>query len=124
MATHNRRERLIAMLDSLRAQTVGRDRFEVIVVDDASSDGTQEELERQSARGDLNLKVIRRQTGGGPAVARNEGWRAASATLVAFTDDDCVTVPAWLEAGPPPPAPAPGAVPPGARGAVPGGGRT
>src|SRR4051812_42941883 len=99
MATHNRRERLIAMLDSLRAQTVGRDRFEVIVVDDASSDGTQEELERQSARGDLNLKVIRRQTGGGPAVARNEGWRAASATLVAFTDDDCVTVPAWLEAG-------------------------
>src|SRR3954451_21930647 len=99
MATHNRRERLIAMLDSLRAQTVGRDRFEVIVVDDASSDGTQEELERQVARGDLGLKVIRRDTGGGPAVARNAGWRAASAVLVAFTDDDCVAVPEWLEAG-------------------------
>ena len=99
MATHNRRERLIAMLDSLRAQTLGRDRFEVIVVDDASSDGTPEELQRQAARGDLDLQVIRREKGGGPAVARNEGWHAARAALVAFTDDDCVAVPGWLEAG-------------------------
>ena len=99
MATHNRRERLIAMLDSLRAQTLGRDRFEVIVVDDASSDGTPEELQRQAARGDLDLQVIRREMGGGPAVARNEGWHAARAALVAFTDDDCVAVPGWLEAG-------------------------
>jgi glycosyltransferase involved in cell wall biosynthesis len=99
MATHNRRDRLVAMLDSLRAQTVRPERFEVIVVDDASSDGTEDELAHQAARGDLDLKVIRRGKGGGPAVARNEGWRAASADLVAFTDDDCVTVPGWLEAG-------------------------
>jgi GT2 family glycosyltransferase len=99
MATHNRRERLVAMLDSLRAQTVGRERFEVVVVDDASSDGTAEELERQAARGDLDLRVIRRERGGGPAVARNEGWRAARADLVAFTDDDCMAVPQWLQAG-------------------------
>src|SRR4051794_15837438 len=99
MATHNRRDRLIAMLDSLRAQTLARDRFEVIVVDDASTDGTKEELTRQAARGDLDLKLIRREKAGGPATARNEGWRAASADLVAFTDDDCVAVPGWLEAG-------------------------
>lgn len=99
MATHNRRERLVAMLDSLRAQTIGVERFEVIVVDDASSDGTPEELDRQAARGDLSLRVIRREKGGGPAVARNQGWRAAEGDLIAFTDDDCVAVPGWLEAG-------------------------
>lgn len=99
MATHNRRERLAAMLDSLRAQTLASDRFEVVVVDDASSDGTREELDRQVERGDLALRVIHRDTPGGPAVARNQGWRAATAKLVAFTDDDCVAAPGWLEAG-------------------------
>jgi GT2 family glycosyltransferase len=33
----------------------------------------------------------------GPAAARNAGWRAASAPLVAFTDDDCRPAPNWLE---------------------------
>jgi GT2 family glycosyltransferase len=35
----------------------------------------------------------------GPAAARNRGWRAARAPVVAFTDDDCVPDPGWLEAG-------------------------
>ena len=35
----------------------------------------------------------------GPAAARNTGWRAARAPLVAFTDDDCVPTPQWLQAG-------------------------
>jgi glycosyltransferase involved in cell wall biosynthesis len=39
-----------------------------------------------------------RSAPGGPAVARNEGWRAARAPLVAFTDDDCEADPRWLEA--------------------------
>ncbi|MDX6658568.1 MAG: hypothetical protein QOH62_3361, partial [Solirubrobacteraceae bacterium] len=39
-ATHNRRDRLAALLDALREQTLGSEHFEVLVVDDASSDGT------------------------------------------------------------------------------------
>ena len=35
----------------------------------------------------------------GPAAARNVAWRATSAPVVAFTDDDCVPSPGWLEAG-------------------------
>ncbi|MBF6599557.1 MAG: glycosyltransferase [Dehalococcoidia bacterium] len=35
----------------------------------------------------------------GPAAARNAGWRAARAPVVAFTDDDCLPLPGWLRAG-------------------------
>jgi GT2 family glycosyltransferase len=68
-----------------------------VVVDDGSRDATPELLERE--RGTLALRVVRRTEPGGPAIARNEGWRAASAPLVAFTDDDCVAAPDWLSAG-------------------------
>jgi GT2 family glycosyltransferase len=96
-ATFNRPQRLAALLDSLRAQTI--DDFEVLVVDDASTDATARVLAEQEARGDLDLRVVRREANGGQAAARNDGWRAARAPLVAFTDDDCTADPGWLEAG-------------------------
>lgn len=99
IATKDRERRLEAALASLRAQTIGTGRFEVLVVDDGSSDGTPQMLEREAAAGDLALRIIRRPASGGPGAARNEGWRAAVAPLVAFIDDDCVADPRWLEAG-------------------------
>jgi GT2 family glycosyltransferase len=42
---------------------------------------------------------LERPVSGGPAAARNEGWRAARASLVAFVDDDCVVDPQWLREG-------------------------
>ena len=99
LAAHNRARSLERLLASLRAQTIGTDRFEVIVVDDGSSDDTPAVLATEQARGVLDLHVIRHDTSSGPARARNEGWRTAGAPLVAFTDDDCVATPGWLEAG-------------------------
>jgi glycosyltransferase involved in cell wall biosynthesis len=96
-ATHNRADRLAALLDALRAQTF-RD-FDVVIVDDASADETTALLAEAQARGDLALTVLRHETGRGPAVARNAGWRAASAAVIAFTDDDCRPSPGWLAAG-------------------------
>ena len=98
-ATHNRSDRLAALLDALRAQTLGSDRFEVVIVDDASSDGTRELLAEARGRGDLALTVLHQDSSRGPAAARNAGWRAATAPLVAFTDDDCRPSPGWLAAG-------------------------
>jgi glycosyltransferase involved in cell wall biosynthesis len=98
-ATHNRADRLAALLDALRAQTLGRDRFDVVIVDDGSSDGTQELLAAALARGDLSLTALRQDPNRGPAAARNAGWRAARAPVIAFTDDDCRPSPGWLEAG-------------------------
>jgi glycosyltransferase involved in cell wall biosynthesis len=95
-ATHNRAERLGLLIDALRRQSLPASRFEVIIVDDGSSDGTAALLEREQARNGLALRSIAIETAGGPAAARNRGWQAASAPLVAFTDDDCVPTTDWL----------------------------
>ena len=94
VATRNRALRLAALLDSLRAQDEVR--FELLVVDDASTDDTASMLQRREVPFDLRIVGLERT--GGPAVARNAGWRHARAQLVAFTDDDCVAGPGWLAA--------------------------
>jgi glycosyltransferase involved in cell wall biosynthesis len=99
VATRDRASRLTELLRSLRAQTVGKDDFEVIVVDDASVDATPTVVAREIERGELKLQVVRRDLSGGPGAARNAGWPTARASLVAFIDDDCVAAPRWLEAG-------------------------
>ena len=71
----------------------------MVIVDDASSDGTRALLDEALARGDLALSVHHLQVSRGPAAARNAGWRAAGAPIVAFTDDDCRPSPHWLQAG-------------------------
>jgi glycosyltransferase involved in cell wall biosynthesis len=96
-ATHNRADRLAALLAGLRAQTLPSESFEVVIVDDASADRTQEVLEEERSRGVLTLATLRNERSGGPARARNRGWREATAPIVAFTDDDCVPTPGWLE---------------------------
>lgn len=100
VATHDRVGRLRKLLESLRAQTVGLDAFELIVVDDGSGPGTAELLSREDDHGPdgLPLRSVRREVAGGPSAARNDGWRLARAALVAFTDDDCEPTEGWLEA--------------------------
>lgn len=99
VATHNRAGRLADLLASLRAQTLPREEFEVVIVDDASRDETGTVLSSEEGRQELALRTIRRERSGGPGAARNDGWRAARAPVVAFTDDDCVVDAKWLEAG-------------------------
>ena len=95
VATHNRVAMLGRLLDALEAQ-VGAPAFEVIVVDDASSDGTSDELRRRAAGSPFPLRTSRVDANRGPAHARNVGWRAAATDVVCFTDDDCVPTPTWL----------------------------
>ena len=97
ISTRDRPARLERQLAALWAQTVPPETFEVIVVDDGSGPDTMALLERERTRSG-GLRVIRRDVAAGPATGRNEGWRAARAPLVAFTDDDCEASPGWLEA--------------------------
>ncbi|MGH2951704.1 MAG: glycosyltransferase family 2 protein [Solirubrobacterales bacterium] len=97
VATRDRERRLAALLRSLGEQTLDPSRFEVLVVDDASRDGAAGLLRSEAAEAPYSLRPIFFETPGGPARARNEGWRAARAPLIAFTDDDCEADPGWLE---------------------------
>lgn len=98
--TYNRREALAEVLAALDAQQ-GAPSFEVIVVDDGSSDGSGEWLaEHQAGRppdAAPRLTVLR-QENQGPATARNRGVETARAPRVAFLGDDTVPSPGWLAA--------------------------
>ena len=98
-ATRDRPDRLAALLEALRAQTLAAADFEVVVVDDGSGPETSVLLEDAARGGDLALRIVRHDAPRGPGGARNAGWRAARGALVAFTDDDCRPAPGWLEAG-------------------------
>jgi GT2 family glycosyltransferase len=98
-STHGRSELLPRLVGALSAQTMPADDFEVVVVDDASPDDTSAVLERLAAGTPFALRILRHARNRGAAAGRNTGWRAAAADVVAFTDDDCVPGPGWLEAG-------------------------
>ena len=78
--TYGRPEYLADCLASILEQTV--EDFEVIVVDDASPEPVE------PPAGDTRVRVLRRDTNGGPAAARNTGLEAARGTYLAFCDDD------------------------------------
>lgn len=85
--TRNRAERLRRAIHSVAAQT--RPPLEIIVVDDASSDGTPKLLAELQAKPELpSIRVIRNAERGGASRARNRGIAAARGELIGFLDDD------------------------------------
>ena len=92
VSTFNRLARLKILLEALENQTLSREKYELIIIDNGTSDGTQAFLERTEG-----IRLIRREVSNGPAEAREAGWRAAKASFIAFTDDDCRPEPEWLE---------------------------
>jgi glycosyltransferase involved in cell wall biosynthesis len=95
VATHDRAHLLGRLVAALESQD-GVGPIEVVIVDDASTDATWAELTRLAATATLPVTPLRQPRNAGPAAARNAGWRAARADLIAFTDDDCVPQPSWL----------------------------
>jgi glycosyltransferase involved in cell wall biosynthesis len=85
LATYNRRQCLPRAIASVQAQDGVR--FELIIVDDASSDGT---LAYLATLADPRIRVITRDRNRGPSAARNAGLAAARADIVAFLDSDDV----------------------------------
>lgn len=89
----DRRDLLAKLFDGLAAQTF-RD-FEVVVVDDGSTDGS---ADRAEAEHRFAVTVVR-QPGVGAVAARQQGVTASRGAVLAFTDSDCVPLPTWLAAG-------------------------
>ena len=92
--TRNRKEKLLTCLDALMRQTVLPQEFEVVVVDDGSTDGTKEALDARSFP--FALRYLR-QEGAGPGAARNLGISRAMGELVLFIGDDIYANPRLLE---------------------------
>ncbi|HXW51872.1 MAG TPA: glycosyltransferase [Candidatus Acidoferrales bacterium] len=76
-------------LKALLAQRFSKPDYEIIVVDDGSTDDTF------AVASGLGVRVVR-QPNAGAGAARNAGWRAASGVWVAFTDADCAPARSWL----------------------------
>jgi poly(ribitol-phosphate) beta-N-acetylglucosaminyltransferase len=74
-------------VESVLGQTLGMDRIELIAVDDGSTDGTGEELERLAAR-QPNMTVLHEENSGGPGRPRNAGLNLATGRFVFFLDAD------------------------------------
>ena len=79
------------LLDTLAAQELEAERYEVVVVDNASRDATAEVAAARGARV-VHEPIPNRSR------ARNAGVAAARADLIAFTDADCTASPQWLAA--------------------------
>ncbi len=90
IATYNGADRILATAGRLAQQTCA-DRMSVLIVDDGSTDGTREVCQR------AGLRVVSHETNQGVGAARNTGLRHAGTDLIAFTDDDCLLRPDWLE---------------------------
>ena len=93
--TLNRADMLSTTIDRIAQQTVSRDCYEVLVVDNNSSDNTQSVLNQKAAtypnlRGFIQLKP-------GAAATRNVGIREASGDVVLFIDDDIFAEPDLIE---------------------------
>ena len=89
VCTRNRIASLRRCVDALFSATTTRS-WELVIVDNGSTDGTNEFLKSVTATRPYRPHVITvfEQTPG-LAKARNKGWRAATAEIMAFTDDDC-----------------------------------
>ncbi|HEY1977184.1 MAG TPA: glycosyltransferase [Candidatus Baltobacteraceae bacterium] len=92
--TYNRLDTLQHVVPTLLAQDVARDRYEILVCDSNSTDGTAEYLARVSS-GASNVRHLPAAYGG-RAAARNAGVAAARGRIVLFNDADILASPDLL----------------------------
>src|SRR3989338_1972884 len=91
--TYNRKNMLKKCLHILLTQNYFNEKYEVIVVDDGSRDGTKEVVRA------FNNPQLRYywQENKGPGAAINAGARIAKGDILAFTEDDCIVSKDWLK---------------------------
>lgn len=95
ICTRNRAELLQRAIASVVSQDFPPPNYEVVIVDNGSTDQTPEVVQQFQDR--ARVRYIREERVG-LCVARNTGWRAAEGRFVAFFDDDAIACPGWLDA--------------------------
>ena len=87
--TYNRFKVLRLCLDAILNQSIDVDNYEVIIVDDCSSDETESQcLELSNSK--KNIVYIRNKANQGLSTTRNNGIKAARGSLLLFLDNDLI----------------------------------
>jgi glycosyltransferase involved in cell wall biosynthesis len=94
ICTHNRSGCLAQAIQSVAQQTLAHDDYEIIVVDNASTDETKDVVTRLMSEVS-NLRYVQ-ESNPGLSRARNRGLKEACAPIVAFLDDDASANNEWL----------------------------
>ena len=95
VCSHDRLHYVRACMESLARQSVGRDGFEIVLVDSGSPPSVAAEMKR-IAEQTPNSRLVRLDVSG-VSLARNEGARAAGGDYIAYIDDDAMAEPDWIE---------------------------
>lgn len=98
IAARNEGKNIEKLLQSLYNQSFDKEKFEVIIVDDHSTDDTSDVSENfRALHTEMNLKLLK-ATGSGKKQAISQALHAAENELVMVTDADCELPPRWIEA--------------------------
>lgn len=96
ICTYNRADRLLLALEALTEQTLPSEAFEVLVVDNRSTDNTSTICQSFQERF-ANFKYVYESTQG-LSKARNTGWQTSQSPYIAYLDDDAIPCEGWVEA--------------------------
>ncbi|HVA29595.1 MAG TPA: glycosyltransferase family A protein [Candidatus Baltobacteraceae bacterium] len=96
LCTYNRATLLERVLDACFEQTVPTDSYEVVLVNDGSTDGTAAAIERAVSRATCSFEVVN-QANAGLAKGRNVGIARARGERIIFIDDDVLPLPNFVE---------------------------
>jgi glycosyltransferase involved in cell wall biosynthesis len=94
LPTYNRGDFIAKSINALVSQNYPKDRFEIVAIDDGSTDNTQEIL--KAFKQEYPFFKYIAQDNRGPASARNFGIRSSRGEIMAFIDDDCVADEDWI----------------------------
>ncbi|MCX6710287.1 MAG: glycosyltransferase [Candidatus Woesearchaeota archaeon] len=94
--TYNRGKSIKPALEAITKQDFPKSEYELIIVDDGGNDSTKEIVGEFSRKSGFPIRYSW-QKNKGPAAARNLAILNSKSPIIAFTDDDCIPNPDWLE---------------------------
>ena len=90
---HDEEQRIQSCIEPLLSQTYPRQRYEILIVDNGSTDATRDVVQR------YRVTLLIEDRIQSSYAARNKGLSHARGEIIAFTDADCTAVPEWIEEG-------------------------
>jgi glycosyltransferase involved in cell wall biosynthesis len=98
VSVQNRPELIVRLLEALQTQTYPAERYEVVVVDNGSTDETPSVVRAFGEEARMAVRVVSKEPSSVSA-SRNLGVDEARGDVIAFTDSDCRPTPGWLAEG-------------------------